>query len=108
MTQEHPLPKFPNLKKFLEPLCDGLDIVTMEGPTWKRWRGIFNPGFSASHLITIVPDLVTEAETFCDILRQHAQNADVFQMKPLTDNLAMDIIGRVVLYGTLLEATFLS
>ncbi len=69
----------------------------MDGQEWKYWRSIFNPGFSASHLMTLVPDIVGETKVFCDLLQTHAKEQDVFRMKTLTDNLAMDVIGKVVL-----------
>ena len=99
ITQEHSLPKYHALKGFLRPITGGPDIVTMEGQTWKTWRGIFNPGFSTGHLMTLTSGIVKETETFCDILQSHLQNQTRFTMKELTDNLAMDVIGRVVLYG---------
>ena len=52
ITQEHSLSRYHAMKSFLQPNTEGLDIVTMESQTWKTWRGIFNPGFSASHLVT--------------------------------------------------------
>lgn len=97
VTQEHSLPKYHALKDFLKPIADGLDIVTMEGQTWKTWRGIFNPGFSMNHLMSLVPKVVQETQTFCDALQKHSQDRTMFQMKDLTDFLALDIIGRVVL-----------
>ena len=36
ITQEHSLPKYPDLREFLRPSANGPDIVTMEGPMWKR------------------------------------------------------------------------
>lgn len=97
ITQENSLPKYHAMKDFLKPITEGLDIVTMEGDLWKTWRGIFNPGFSASHLVTLTGSVVKETERFCDVLQRHAQNKRLFRMKDLTDNLTMDIIGRVVL-----------
>ena len=97
MTQEHSLPKFPALTYFLQPITEGLDIVTMEGDLWKTWRGIFNPGFSANHLMSLTQSLVEETDRFCDILQARLEDQKVFRMKDLTDNLTMDIIGRVVL-----------
>lgn len=97
ITQEHPLPKYHALKSFLEPITEGLDIVTMEGDLWKTWRGIFNPGFSANHLMNLTSSLVEETVTFCDILQKCLDDGRTFSMKTLTDNLTMDIIGRVVL-----------
>lgn len=97
ITTEHVLPKFPAIKVFLFPLANGKDIVSMDGPEWKYWRNMFNPGFSASHLMTLVPDIVRETTAFCDMLQDHADKGDILRMKTLTDNLAMDVIGKVVL-----------
>ncbi|MCJ1466436.1 hypothetical protein MMC07_005055 [Pseudocyphellaria aurata] len=101
ITTAHVLPKFPAIKDFLYPLANGLDLVSMEGQEWKYWRNMFNPGFSASHLMTLVPDIIKETMVFLDILNDHAIKQDVFRMKDLTDNLAMDVIGKVVLDSTL-------
>ena len=97
ITQEHSLPKYDAMKKFLEPISEGLDIVTMEGDSWKTWRGIFNPGFSANHLMGLTRYLVEETDRFYDILLEFSGEQPIFKMKDLTDNLTMDIIGRVVL-----------
>ncbi len=51
VTQEHSLPKYPALRQFLRPLAVDYDLMLMEGPIWKRWRGIFNPGFITTHLV---------------------------------------------------------
>ena len=101
ITTEHVLPKFPAIRDFLYPLANGKDIVSMDGREWKYWRAIFNPGFSASHLMTLVPNIVKETTVFCEVLQRHAQEQDIFQMKTLTDNLAMDVIGKVVLWDFL-------
>ncbi|KAL8772127.1 MAG: hypothetical protein Q9209_002562 [Squamulea sp. 1 TL-2023] len=98
ITTEHVLPKFPAIKDFLYPLANGKDIVSMDGPTWKYWRNMFNPGFSANHLMTLMPDIVRETIVYCDVLQDHTKKNEVFRMKNLTDNLAMDVIGKVVLY----------
>ncbi|KAI4270966.1 MAG: hypothetical protein L6R38_006969 [Xanthoria sp. 2 TBL-2021] len=97
ITQEHSLPKHPDLREFLRPLANGLDIVTMEGQQWKTWRNIFNPGFSLAHLMTLTPLIINETAIFCDILKERAEEAKIFAMKSLTDRWTMDIIGNVVL-----------
>jgi len=74
----------------------GLVGYSMEGQMWKTWRGIFNPGFSVSHLMTLTPGIVEETGTFCDTLQTHVQNQTLFRMKDMTDNLTLDVIGRVV------------
>ena len=98
ITTEHVLPKFPAIKDYLYPLANGKDIVSMDGREWKYWRAIFNPGFNMSHLMTLVPDIVKETTVFCEVLQHHALEQDMFRMKALTDNLAMDVIGKVVLW----------
>lgn len=97
ITTEHVLPKFAAIKDYMYPLANGMDIVSMNGQEWKYWRDVFNPGFSASHLMTLVPDIVKQTMVFLDILHDHVSKQDIFRMKNLTDNLTMDIIGKVVL-----------
>ncbi|MCJ1479144.1 hypothetical protein MMC13_007828 [Lambiella insularis] len=97
MTQEHSLPKFHAMRKFLRPMSGEFDLVTMEGEMWKRWRNIFNPGFSPSNLLGFVSAILEETLTFCGILQEHVDKGDVVSLKPLTDNLTMDVIGRVIL-----------
>ena len=97
ITQEHSLPKYHALISFLQPITEGLDIVTMEGDLWKTWRGIFNPGFSTTHLMNLTCSFVEETSNFCENLQKHLEDQKVFKVKDLTDNLTVDIIGRVVL-----------
>jgi len=103
ITQKHSLPKYHAMKQFLKPISEGLDIVTMEGESWKTWRGIFNPGFSAGHLMTLASSIIEETSRFCEILQERSQDQAAFKMKNLTDNLTMDIIGTIVLWVPLLQ-----
>ncbi|KAI4194841.1 MAG: hypothetical protein LQ346_003602 [Caloplaca aetnensis] len=73
----------------------------MEGDLWKLWRGIFNPGFSAAYLMSLTRGIVEETEQFCTKLQERARDQTLFRMKDLTDNLTMDIIGRVVMNAQL-------
>ena len=98
ITQEHSLPKYPALKYFLQPIADGLDLVTMEGELWKKWRAVFNPGFSAQYLMNLTTGIMAETETFCGILHDLSRDGKRIHMKDLADNLTMDIIGRIVIY----------
>ena len=97
ITTDHVLPKYPAIRDLFYPLANGQDLVSMDGQEWKHWRGIFNPGFSAGHLMNLVPEMVKETMVFLDLLNDHAQKQDVFRMKELTDNLAMDVNGKIVL-----------
>ena len=97
ITQEHSLHKFAPMKHFFRPIAGKYDLVTMEGPLWKKWRNVFNPGFGATHLITLAPDIVRETLVFCDVLKEKATSGVLFQLKPLTDNFTVDVIGKLVL-----------
>lgn len=97
LTQEHSQPKSDGLRKYMRPLTDNNDLVSMEGQPWKDWRNVFNPGFSASHLITLVPEILHEISTFSDILRELVRKGDMFSLEDLTVNLTMDTIGIVAL-----------
>ena len=96
-TQEHSQPKAESLRTYLWPLTKNKDIVTLEGHAWKQWRSVFNPGFSASHLILLVPQILKEISTFCEILRERAEAGELFPLEETTVNLTMDTIGKVVL-----------
>jgi cytochrome P450 len=91
------LPKHPSLNDFLEPLAVAENIVSMSGPVWKKWRGLFNPGFAAGHILTLVPGIVDDSQIFANILAKHAENGDVFLLEEAATRLTVDIIGRVVL-----------
>ena len=97
MTQEHSLPKSETLLQYMQSLVGSKNLITMEGQDWKYWRGIFNPGFSVGHLMTLVPGIVEDTLTYCDILREHATKGDMFQLEEVTTKLTVDIIGKVVL-----------
>lgn len=75
-----------------------MDPVTMEGDLWTYWRGIFNPGFSKSYLMILNSGKVEEMDLFSGILRDNALRSRLARVKDLTDNLTMDVIGRIVLY----------
>jgi sterigmatocystin biosynthesis cytochrome P450 monooxygenase len=98
LTQEHSQPKSEGLRNYMRPMTDNHDLVSMEGQVWKDWRNVYNPVFSASHLITLDPELLYEITTFSEILRELVRKGDMFSLEDVTVNLTMDIIGRVALW----------
>ena len=98
-TQDRYLPKHEGVRQFMKPMTGEHDMVTMEGQMWKRWRSIFNPGFSAGHIMTLIPGIVEEVVVFRNLLRERAKRKknDIFQLEKLALNLSIDIIGKVVL-----------
>ncbi|KAI4141692.1 MAG: hypothetical protein L6R39_005226, partial [Caloplaca ligustica] len=89
------LPNHPGVKKYLQPITGGRDLASMEGEEWKRWRKIYNPGFGAAHIMSLVPAIVEEVSVFVDILNGHADKGDMFSLDEAAINLTMDVIGRV-------------
>jgi cytochrome P450 len=69
----------------------------MEGHTWKRWRSIFNPGFSVNHIASLIPGMVDKVLVFKSILAEKAQSGELFYLEHLTLNLTIDIIGGAVM-----------
>lgn len=96
-TQEHSLCKSPEVHRWIKPMANNQDLVSLEGHSWEHWRNIYNPGFSASHLIHLVPEMLKEVSVFRNILKQHAQSGVMLPLEEVTVNLTMDIIGRIVL-----------
>lgn len=97
LTQANQIPKDKGLRRFLEPLTGKEDLVTLEGAAWKRWRAIFNPGFSATHITSLIPGMIEEVEVFKSILNKHAKTGDILYLEEATLNLTIDIIGRIVM-----------
>lgn len=56
---------------------DGPDSV------WKFWRGVFNPGFSPAHLLTLAPMIIDKALIFTEKLAEHARKGDVVPLETL-------------------------
>lgn len=47
--------------------------------------------------MTLVPSMVEETEIFCEVLRKHAEEKNVFRFERVLTNLTVDVIGRVTL-----------
>ncbi|TGO36096.1 hypothetical protein BHYA_0135g00010 [Botrytis hyacinthi] len=92
LTQANQIPK---TKAF--PLTGESDLVALEGCTWKYWRAIFNPGFSASHVSSLVPGMIEEIKVFKDLLRKYAKSGKIMFLEDASLNLTIDIIGRVAM-----------
>ncbi|KAL5389726.1 hypothetical protein DPSP01_002218 [Paraphaeosphaeria sporulosa] len=68
----------------------------MNEQQWKMWRSLFSSGFSAGHMLSLVPTIVDSVEVFCEILRERVDKG-VFQLDDMAANLAMDIITKTTL-----------
>lgn len=93
----HSLPKSPRYKSYLAPVAGEQSMVTLNGPSWKTMRALFNPGFSKTHLMTLIPLILDETTTFIDILRGNAATGKLFSIENAATRLTIDIITKVVL-----------
>ncbi|KAI0011012.1 cytochrome P450 [Xylariaceae sp. FL0662B] len=102
-TQEHSLPKFrPQSQVEFKDFSGGEDILNLEGQEWRMARSMFNPGFAAKNLLSLIPEFVEESRIFRERLRKAATSGEVVKLEDYTVDLTTDIIGRAVL-GTRLE-----
>ncbi|KAF2099853.1 cytochrome P450, partial [Rhizodiscina lignyota] len=72
-------------------------IVTAEASHWKSMRSAFNPGFSASHLMTLVPYIVDATIVFHEALADKASKREIFSLEEYATRMTIDIIGKIVL-----------
>ncbi|KAL2132620.1 hypothetical protein VTI74DRAFT_3584 [Chaetomium olivicolor] len=96
-TQAQSLPKSNDLKAEFRPLTRNRDLVTMDGPEWKLWRSVFNPGFSAKNLMSMTPAFLEEVGVFVERLRRAAKSGEILRIEGPATNLTIDVIGRSIL-----------
>jgi cytochrome P450 len=96
VSNKYTLQKPHNAIKSFAPIVGGDSLITMNGDDWKTWRALFNPGFSASHMLDLVPTIVDSVDVFCQLLRERADGG-VFSLSVLTMRLTMEIITKVTL-----------
>jgi hypothetical protein len=78
-STKHDLPKPRNQEKTFRPIVGGPSFITMNDAEWKHWRSTFSSGFSASHMLSLVPSIVDSMDVFCEILEKYA-GRDVFSL----------------------------
>ena len=94
---KHDLPKPQDQQESFQPIIGGPSLITMNEQQWKVWRSLFSPGFSASHMLELVPKIVDSVEVFCEHLHGHV-GKDVLKLDDMTTRLAMDVITKATLY----------
>lgn len=96
VSTKYNLPKVHNFHKFMLPITGGPSLLSMNDAEWKKWRSIFNPGFSFGNMADQVPAVVDSVQVFCEILRDKV-GTGIFQLDELTTRLTMEVILRVTL-----------
>jgi len=96
ISNEYNLQRDERELKYFAPVVGGPSLITMTSEEWKTWRGIFNPGFNAAHMLNLIPTIVDSVEVFCDLLRERV-GAGVFPLENMTMRLTMEVITKVSL-----------
>lgn len=96
-TQETSLPKGHFMLSELHPLTQNKDLVTSEGAEWKTWRSIFNPGFSAKNLTSLLPEFLEEIQVLKERMIKFAKSGEIVKLEPLVQKGTVDVICRAVL-----------
>ncbi|RVX71121.1 hypothetical protein B0A52_03487 [Exophiala mesophila] len=97
ITTTQSLPKSNLTTDFVDRLLGKNNIIGLEGHEWKMMRSVFNPGFAASHLISLVPYIVDSSLILRGILLQKAQTNELFSLDTILVRYAIDIIGKITL-----------
>ncbi|KAF2030376.1 cytochrome P450, partial [Setomelanomma holmii] len=93
---ESGLKKHPSLGEVIEPLAGKMNMLSTDGVFWKKWRSIFNPGFSIQQVVSQVPAIVECGQSFIKLLDEHAKADRVFRLEEETTKITIDVIGKVV------------
>jgi sterigmatocystin biosynthesis cytochrome P450 monooxygenase len=94
-VQAAELNKDAGISETLKGLIGGDSMLTMEYELWKKWRGLFNPGFAGGYMLEMAPAIAQEVAIFRDILMKHAKAGDVFQLSECSLRMTIDVIGAV-------------
>lgn len=72
-------------------------MLFADGAAWKHARGLFNPGFALSHLMTLVPGIVDDTTIFQEKFGELADSKEVKPIEELLARLTIDIMGHIIL-----------
>lgn len=97
VTQTKCLPKHAIISEIIQHLTGKNSMLLLDGPKWRNIRALFNPGFAAGHLMTLVGGIVDDTMIFRNILADHAASGDLFPLEEAAALLTLDVMGKVVL-----------
>lgn len=97
VTVQRSLDKHPYLDEFVAPIGGPDNIVGANGAVWKKWRSVFNPGFSVQNLMGMVPEIVDDGEMLVKVLGGIADSGDVFRLEDVMTRFTVNVIGRVAM-----------
>lgn len=91
------IPKHTVVVDFMKNYGGPGNLVASSGSEHRKWRSIFNPGFSPNHIMSLTPVIVDQCNVFCDIMAENARNNKLFRMEQASTRLTIDIICKLVL-----------
>ncbi|KAI2622415.1 hypothetical protein GGR54DRAFT_638750 [Hypoxylon sp. NC1633] len=81
------------INNYMDTINGEPSLMSMRGTVWKKWRGIFNPGFAADYIGGLAQAIAEEAVVFCKLLEALAKK-ELFQLEENTLRLTFDVITR--------------
>jgi cytochrome P450 len=100
ITQENPrlaMERPSLISRFMKPIAGGPNLFDLPEREWKQWRTVFNKGFQSERIMSLVPDIVHETETFAKTLRKIAAKGELVQLDPIVLRFVIDVIGKTIL-----------
>lgn len=85
------------LPRFFKPICGGPSLFDLPEKKWRPWRAVFSKGFSADHILSLVPSMVDETVVYCETLQSLALDGSLFYLDPTTLRFTIDVIGKAIL-----------
>lgn len=64
--------------RFFKPICGRPSMFDLPEHKWKPWRAVLSRGFRTDHILSLVPGMVDETIVYCETLRSHALERDMF------------------------------
>jgi cytochrome P450 len=96
ISNKYNMPKTANVSSFMEPITGGPNLLTMNGDEWRRWRALFNPGFSTGAMLHNVPLVVDSVLTFREKLIEMIGKGH-FSLDDFASRLTLEVILKVTL-----------
>ena len=83
ITQVSNLPKHEMEARFLRNVVGERSLVSVNGPEWKALRAVLSPGFSATHLNSMIPRIMKHLRIFKHKLGTAADSQEVIKLQDI-------------------------
>lgn len=93
MTVQRNHEKHPEEQKAVDPMIGKGNIVTSEGPRWKKMHKMLAPAFAITHVTNMRPMVSGAVMEFRAILNKLAESGEDFEFEKYMERLTLDVIG---------------